>query len=128
VIAARFEDVIVQKEPSAPVHCEHSFVTWRSPFRAEGTDAEAAPVLSERARAAKPATSTKAKIVVVTLNLIVVSFPSVELEPNGSSISLPGESTMDQIAPAAHWRLHEFSLSKRLAINPLCNLEVLERS
>src|SRR6266567_4529001 len=35
LIALRFEDVIVQKEPAAPVYCEHSFVTRSSPLRGE---------------------------------------------------------------------------------------------
>ena len=38
VAAAGFEDVIVQKDPAAPVYCEHSFVTWSCPFRAECAD------------------------------------------------------------------------------------------
>jgi hypothetical protein len=62
--------VIVQKEPAAPVYPKQSFVTWRSPFRAEDADTEAAP--SESLRVTKPATRTSAKTVVITMNFIVV--------------------------------------------------------
>jgi len=74
LIAGRLEDVNVQKEPAWPLYTEHSFVTWRCPFRAEDADTEATPLLSERVT--KPATSRRAsaKIVVITFDFIVVSF------------------------------------------------------
>ena len=53
MISATFDDVIVQKEPAAPMYFEHSFVTWRSLSRSEDADTEATPVLSARVRATK---------------------------------------------------------------------------
>src|ERR1035437_2010639 len=75
VISARFEDSIMQYPPARPVSAEQFFVTWSCPFRAEDADTEAAPVLIETVRATEPAISTRAKIVVITLSFIVVSFP-----------------------------------------------------
>ena len=60
----RFEDVIVQKEPAAPVYCEHSFVTWRSPFLGDA-DTEATPMLGAGVSAAKLATTAMATIRVI---------------------------------------------------------------
>jgi hypothetical protein len=71
VISGRFEDVIVQKVPGMPVFCEHSFVTWRAPLRPEDADTVGAPVLGERI---KPSARAKAKIVVITLKFILMSF------------------------------------------------------
>jgi hypothetical protein len=51
LILPRFEDVIVQNEPAAPVYSEHSFVTWRGLCRSEEADTGAAPVLNARVRA-----------------------------------------------------------------------------
>lgn len=35
LIAGRFEDVIEQYPPAAPLYAEHPFVAWRSPLRGE---------------------------------------------------------------------------------------------
>jgi hypothetical protein len=61
LIRARFEDVIVQKSPAAPVHSEHSFVTWSSLLRSEDADTAATPLLSPTLRAAYPASGTRAR-------------------------------------------------------------------
>jgi hypothetical protein len=37
-ISGRFEEVTTQKEPGSPVFPEQSFITWRSPLRAEAAD------------------------------------------------------------------------------------------
>ncbi len=73
--------MIVQKEPAEPVYAEHSFVTWSCPFRPDCADIEVAPMVSETVRATKPATCARAraKIVVIDLNFIVVSFPVILL-------------------------------------------------
>jgi RNA polymerase sigma factor (TIGR02999 family) len=56
VINGRVEEVIVQKEPAAPVYCEHSFVmcrSWRSPssLSFENAHTNVPLVLSTRANA-----------------------------------------------------------------------------
>jgi hypothetical protein len=59
------------------VYCVHSFAKWNCPCFAEDADTEAAPALSEKVKATKPATSTRATNVMTSLNFIVVSFPVV---------------------------------------------------
>jgi hypothetical protein len=55
------EDVIVQKEPAAPLYCEHSFVTWRSPCLADAAT-DATPMFGAGVRAATLATMAMATI------------------------------------------------------------------
>ena len=57
LITFRFEPVIVQNEPAAPVNWEHYFVTLSTPLRGDGDSASAVgePTTSARTTTAAPA-------------------------------------------------------------------------
>src|ERR1700680_1560741 len=81
-IALRFEDVIVQKESARPVYCEHSFVRWSSPLRA---DADTGDADTDGARArARP---VRARMVAATTRRRVTERVTPLMDPS-SSMSL----------------------------------------